>query len=211
MNFRIIASGETYKIKTPIVWASNTWHRIKASYQINSGIGTDGMTLFLDGYQPAIMSANNNLAEASDGYSFIGNIIFSDPINDIYIGTDYSKCNPIFALIDNLRISNLSRPIYAPYGEPIDVGYSSNLNAVFPVTKDLYTTYLMDFDATKTLITNFATLINRSVGAFDFTVNIFDSFGIVASSAKVKEVLETLLNTLKPASNRIYIKYVGNS
>ncbi len=143
-----------------------------------------------------------------DGYSFVNSINFKDPINDLFIGTDYRKANPIFCLLDNFRISNISRPIYAPYGEPIDVNYSNNLNTVFPVTQDLYTTYLMNFDTMVALNTNFATLVNRSTGAFDFTLNIFDSFGIVSSSAKVKEVLENLINILKPANSRVFIKYI---
>jgi len=55
---------------------------------------------------------------------------------------------------------------------------------------------------------NFAVLTDREVGSFDFTVNIFDSFGIVSSSVKVKETLEALINTLKPANTTAFINYV---
>src|ERR1019366_120164 len=102
-----------------------------------------------------------------------------------YIGTDYSKNNPIFSLIDNFRISNVSRPIYAPYGEPLDVNYSSNLSTVFPVTTDLYTTYLLDFNEAFNKVTNFALLNNRNIGLFDFSVNIIDGFDIVSSNARI--------------------------
>lgn len=219
INFSIMASGQDFTVRAPTRWVKNTWHRVKASYKLNSGTNNDEMRLFLDGYQysdilfgqgfvfgtfPMVMGGVN----VGDGYSLIGNINFKDPINELFIGTDFTGASPIFTLLDNFRISNVSRPVYAPYGEPIDVNYSSNLSAVFPVTSDLYTTYLLDFNRLTGLNTNFTTLINRSTGAFDFTVNIIDSLGIVASSAKVKEVLENLINILKPASSRVYIKYI---
>lgn len=219
INFGITASGVDYVVRAPTRWARNTWHRVKASYKINGGIGTDEMRLFLDGYQftdvlfgeglvfgqfPVVMGSVN----VGDGYSLVSSITFKDPINDLYIGADYLGANPIFTLLDNFRISNVSRPIYAPYGEPIDINYSNNLSTVFPVTKDLYTTYLMDFDTMVVLNENFSTLVNRATGAFDFTLNIFDSFGIVSSSAKVKEVLENLINILKPANSMVFIKYI---
>ena len=219
INFRIFASGQEYLIRGPTRWARNTWHRVKASYKMNQGIGNDEMRLFLDGYQYTDVVFGENATfgkfpmvvgsvSVGDGYGLIATIPFRDPINEIYIGSDFRKANPIFTLLDNFRISNVSRPIYAPFGEPIDANFSSNLNTVFPVTKDLYTTFLMDFDRLNTRTTNFATLVDRATGAFDFTVNIFDSFGIVSSSTKVKEVLENLINILKPANSRVFIKYI---
>jgi len=142
-----------------------------------------------------------------DGYSLTGNIIFKDPINDLFIGSQYDQRFPAFSLLDNFRISNISRPVFAPYGEPIDVNWSSNLNTVIPVTPDLYTTYLLNYDDMVVKGSNFAVLTDRTVGSFDFTVNIFDSFGIVSSSAKVKQTLEALINTLKPANTVAFIQY----
>ena len=219
MNFGITASGIDYVIRGPTRWARDTWHRVKAEYMINGGLGNDQMRLFLDGYQytdvlfgegivvgkfPIVMGS----VSVGDGYGLIASINFTDPINDLWIGTDYSQNNPIFTLLDNFRISNVFRPIYAPYGEPIDVNYSNNLGTVFPVTNDLYTTYLMNFDTMIALNTNFATLVDRETGAFDFTVNIFDSFGIVSSSAQVKQILENLINILTPANCQVFIKYI---
>ncbi len=220
MNFNIRASGTDFLVRAPTRWVRGTWHRVKASYKMNGGLGADEMRLFLDGYQYTDVLFGENLqfgkfpfvwgsvSTGNDGYTLVSNITFKDPINEIYIGTDYRRNNPIFTLLDNFRISNVSRPIYAPFGEPIDANFSGNINTVFPVTKDLYTTLLLDFDELNALNTNFATLINRATGAFDFTVNIFDSFGIVSSSMKVKEVLENLINILKPASSRVFIKYI---
>jgi hypothetical protein len=219
INFQITASGTDFLISAPTFWAKNTWHRVKASYKINGGVGMDEMRLFLDGYQytnvlygeglvygkfPMVSSA----VAVGDGYSLLGNIQFKDSINDLFIGSQYNLQYPIFSLIDNFRISNISRPIYAPYGEPIDVNWSSNLSTVIPVTQDLYTTYLMDYNEMIVKNQNFAILTNREVGSFDFTVNIFDSFGLVGSSVKVKQTLEDLINTLKPANTVAFINYI---
>jgi hypothetical protein len=225
INFTITASGTDFVIRAPTFWVRNTWHRIKASYKINGGLGQDEMRLFLDGYEwsdlrfgsgavfgpaPFFMGAAMPGDGYADGYSndILTNIIFKDPINDLFIGTDYTRNDPIFSLIDNLRISNQSRPIYAPYGEPLDVNYTSNLNVAFPVTRDLYTTYLLDFNSMTTLNSNFATIKNRETGNYDFSINIIDSFGIVASSIDVKNTLNTLINILKPANSRAFINYI---
>ena len=150
INFNIIASGNDYVVRAPTRWVRNTWHRIKASYIINGGIGKDEMRLFVDGYEWSSLRFGQSLYGSFpyvygssmpgdgyvDGYSaMLNNIIFKDPINDLFIGTDYVKNNPVYSLLDNLRISNQSRPIYAPYGEPLDVNYTSNLNVAFPVTQ----------------------------------------------------------------------------
>ena len=215
MNFSITASGNNYLLQAPVFWSKNTWHRVKASYKMNSGVGSDEMMLFLDGYQYSkILFTEKGKSPIylatpgfQDGYLIFPNIQFKDPINEIYIGSQYSKQSPIFSLIDNFRLSDISRPIYAPYGDPIDVNYNSNLQVAFPVTPDLYTTYLLNFDNLVKLNTDFAILRNRNNGYFDFTVNIIDSFGIVSSSEKVKEALEKLIRVLKPANSKVFIQY----
>ena len=218
MNFNIMASGINFILRAPTFWAKNTWHRVKASYKINSGNGQDEMRLFLDGYQytdvlfgdsfifgkfPTVMGA----ITVGANISLMGNIQFKDSINNLFIGTQYNEQYPIFTLLDNFMISNTSRPIYAPYGEPIDVNYNSNLSAAIPITPDLYTTYLLDYNDMIVLNQSSAILTNRLVGSFDFTVNIFDSFGIVKSSTKVQQTLEALINTLKPANTVAFIQY----
>ena len=225
INFGILASGTSFIVRAPTRWARNTWHRVKASYKFNGGLGVDEMRLFLDGYHysdvtygsgmvfgqyPYVFgtSAPGNVPENVDGYGLLENIKFKDPINDLYIGSQYSGESPIFSLIDNFRISNISRPIYAPYGEPIDNNYSSNLSTVIPVTKDLFTTYLSDFTKTMTLNDDFAILKNRETGLFDFSVNILDSFGIVKDNIKSREALEKLIKVLKPANSRVFIQYI---
>lgn len=219
MNFVITASGTEYVLRAPTRWTRNTWHRVKCQFKMNGGIGQDQMVLFLDGYQwtdalfgtgivfnkfPVVMGASL----VGDGYGILSNITFKDPINELYFGSDYLQNNPIFSLMDNIRISDQFRSIYAPYGEPLDVNYASNLAVAFPVTQDLYTTYLLDFNQETTLNTQYATLKNNETGLYDFTVNILDSFGIVSSNILVQETLNDLINTLKPATSRAFITYI---
>lgn len=223
MNFAITASGLDYVVRAPTLWAKDTWHRVKASYKVNGGAGQDEMRLFLDGYEYVNVTFGANIifgnfpviygtavpggVKSNDGYAVLTNIQFKDPINELFIGTQYSGESPIFSLLDNFRISNISRPIYAPYGEPLDVHYSSNLSTVFPATEDLFTTYLMNFDEMVVLNDDFTILKNRKNGLFDFSVNILDSFGIVNSNIKSQEALEALIKILKPANSRVFIQY----
>lgn len=216
INFGISASGTDYILRAPTYWEKNTWHRIKASYKMNSP--RDEMKLFVDGYEYQEFTYGTDLllgtggivfgvSSPGDGYYTNPSIKFKDPINKLVVGSKADYTSLAYILMDNLRISNLSRPIYAPYGESIDVHYSSNLDTVYPVVKDLYTTYLMDFDNVSELNNDFATLQNRKTGLFDFSINIFDSFGIINGNEKVKEILEKLIRTLKPANSKAFIKY----
>lgn len=216
VNFDVRASGVDYQIRSPVFWVKNTWHRLKALYRFNSGLGSDEIKFFIDGYERGNILFGNGLLFGQHqvfGSSFIGqntiqaSVVFKDTINELFIGSDFTGANGAFALIDNLRISDIARPLFLPFGESIDVNYSSNTSVVFPVAEDLFTTLLLDFDTLVMKNTSFATLKNKKTGLSDFTVNIFDEFDIVKDSAKVKQVLETLLNILKPANSRILINY----
>jgi hypothetical protein len=81
------------------------------------------------------------------------------------------------------------------------------MQTAFPVTKDLYTTYLLDFNSSITKNEDFTFIVAKEGSYFDFTVNIFDSFGIVSSSDIVKEILEKLIYSLKPANSKAYLQY----
>ena len=218
LNFTILASNIDYTIKCPIIFSANSWHRIKASYRFNSGQLTDEMRLWVDGYEIGNVRSGDGLTISQNTYTssatIIGNgglitsINFSDPINEINIGSDYMLSNKAFCLMDNFRISNIFRPLYAPYGENIDVNYSSNLDVVYPVTEDLYTTYLSDNNTESELIEDFTTLFNKNNGNFDFYVDVVDSFNIVGENDRVKQILEKLINLLKPANSRAFVSYI---
>jgi hypothetical protein len=225
INFQVMAAGRPYSIRAPSYWVKNTWHRIKVTYIFNTGLGSDQISLFMDGYERGNILLGSGLlfgqgvqlgsisVQPSFGQPFIGpntvnsSIVFTDTVNELFIGSDFTGYNGAYALFDNLRISDISRPLFRPFGEPIDVNYSSNTSIVYPVTPDLYTTFLMDFNTLVTLNTSFATLKNPTTGLFDFSVTIFDQFDIVSSNPIVKQILEELLNTLKPAQSSVYIRY----
>ena len=216
VNFDVKASGIDYQVRAPVFWTKGSWHRLKASYTVNSGLGTDGLRFFVDGYEQGNVLFGSGLLFGQSqvfGSSFVGenkiksSIVFKDTINEFFIGGDYTGVYGAYALIDNLRISNISRPIFKPFGESMDVNYTPNIDIALPVTPDLYTTLLLDFETLITKNTNFSTLKNKDTGNFDFTVNIFDSFDIVSENPKVKTVLNTLIETLKPANSRVFINY----
>ncbi len=218
VNFDVRASDIEYVVRAPVFWTTGSWHRLKATYSVNGGQNTDTIRLFVDGYERGNILFGTGLLYGDPhvyGSTFVGssgfqtNIILKDTFNELFIGSDFTGSNTAYALLDNLRISNIARPVYAPFGESIDVNYNSNTNAAFPVTTDLYTTYLMDFDTTLVKNTNnFARLSNKNTGNFDFTINVFDSFDIISGSTTVKNVLETLINALKGATSSVYINYL---
>ena len=49
LNFNIRASNTDYVVRAPTFWTNGSWHRVKASYKLNSN--KDEMRLFIDGYQ----------------------------------------------------------------------------------------------------------------------------------------------------------------
>jgi hypothetical protein len=214
--FNMRAAGTDFQIRTPIDWSKNSWHRLKASWKVNGGKNTDEIRFYVDGYERGTVVFGAGLLFGENlifGHSPVGSggiittINFQDAINQFTIGSDFSGGNHGACLIDNLRISNISRPGTVAFNSSIDPNYNSNVLMAIPVTKDLYTTYLMDFSSEFVKNTDFALLKNKNFGAFDFSVNVLDSFGIVAESAKVKQVLEALVKSLKPANSRVYIKY----
>lgn len=217
MNFNIKANNIDYQVRAPIFWARNTWHRVKATYKINSGTLLDEIHLFLDGYERGNVLFGTDLLFGQGvvyGSSFSGpntlkhNIKFVDPINRFHIGSDYNLGNSAHCLIDNFRISNIARPLYKPFGEPLDPNYSSNLQMVYPITEDLYTTLLINFNTLAIRNDDFIILNSRSSGQADFSVNVLDSFGIINNNSRVKEVLEALIKSFKPANSRAFINYL---
>ena len=216
VNFDVRASGIDYQIRSPIFWVRNSWHRIKATYVVNHGIGTDELHFFVDGYEQGNILYGTNLLYGQGavfGSSYAGesgimaSIKFNDIVNQLFIGSDYTNLHVAKALINNLKISNRVAPIFAPFGDAIDVNYSPNLSIVQPVQPDLYTTLLQNFDTLLTKNTLFSIIKNRDVGNYDFTVEVFDLFHILRDNPKSRQILEILINTLKPANSQAFILY----
>lgn len=216
LNFIITANSTDYLVRAPIFWPRNTWHRVKASYTVNGGRTNDQMHLFIDGYERGDVLYGNGLLYGQHlvyGSSYSGpnnlryDIRFKDPINKICIGSDFNQGKSAHCLMDNFRISNVSRPLYMPFGEAIDPNYSSNLDMVYPITEDLNTTLLLNFDTLVVKNTDFATLNDKNGTLSDFSVEVLDSFDIINDNTKVKTILEALIKNFKPAQSRAFIYY----
>lgn len=219
LTMNVSASGLDYQVRQPIFWSRDTWHRVQATYRLNRPDHKDELRLFVDGEERGVIVFGSGLI-FGDGTVFgqgfsavsetalVADINFTDPINQFYIGSDYLGVHPAEARIDNLRLSNTARKPLSVAGQLKDINYSSNLDFVFPVVPDAFTTYLLDFDSIVQKIDDFALLRNAEFGIFDFTLNIIDSFGIVSGNAKIKQVLENLIMILRPAQSRVTINYV---
>jgi hypothetical protein len=218
INFNIFANDILFSIRAPVFWTKGTWHRCKASYVMNSGVGSDKMELFIDGYEYGnILFAQENAIFGQDqifGSSGVGvnstfsaAIIFRDNINNFFIGGNYLRNNNAFAIFNNIRISDIFRQGFSYLGENIDVNYNSNLNVAVPIENDLFTRLLIDFGfLSATLNTNFAQLNSESIS--DITIDIYDALGIVGNlNTTVGTVLQEILNTLKPAGSRLFINF----
>jgi len=216
LNFEIKASDKNYSIRAPIVWERNSWHRIKASYKFNSI--NENLLLFIDGYKYNSLSYENDVfrdqpyiygstyvGDGYDGYSILEPIVFKDTLNYFTIGSDYTNKNYGNVLIDNLRISNKYREPFKYLNESIDINYLGNSS--LPVVKDLYTTYLLDSNISYELFEDFASIVNKKSGIYEFTLDIFDSFNILKDNPQSKKILERLLKILKPANSRIFLNY----
>ena len=133
---------------------------------------------------------------------------FLDSVNTFYIGQDFRGSFGAQARIDNFRLSNKALTATVVAGQQRDVDFSSNLDCVYPVIENAYTTMLLDFDQITEKITDFAILRDPEFGLFNFALYIIDSFDIVLDSAQVKSILESLIYALKPATSKVEINYV---
>jgi len=213
LNFAITSNNRVYKLATPIFWPSNTWHRVMATWDLSKPRAGE-MHLFVDGEEKVIVSAGTFVAgsgifSANVTYNNVRtlNVQLQDHFQKLYIGSNYLSGEVSYGLINNLKISRSKKaPVYVS-GQPYDNDYCANLNSALPVVEDLYTTYLMQFDDTYTKVNDFAILHNKEGGSFDFTLKVIDSFGIINESEKAKDLLEKMIEVLKPANSRGIIQY----
>lgn len=215
--FQVSAGQQVYQTQQAIFWQRDSWHKVRATFKFNRQDNKDEIRLWVDGtengtvlFGAGLLFGQNVTFGQSYGTGsnrFVADINFHDPINKLSIGSDYLGVHLAQARIDNLRISNTSRLPTIIAGQSKDITYVSNLSQAFPMIADAYTTYLLDFSSLQKKIDDFAIIRNSSFGLFDFTIKIFDSFGIIDESTKVKEILETLIDLLKPANSRAIIQY----
>jgi len=101
---------------------------------------------------------------------------FTDPITQFTVGMDYAGAYGAQARIDNLKLSDKSIVPLTIAGQPIDVYYNTNVNALYPEIEDAFTTFLMNFDSLVEKTDDFAILRDPQYGLFNFALNIIDSF-----------------------------------
>lgn len=216
LNFGIRASSSDYVVRHPIYWESNSWHKVRVSWETNTK--NSKMLMFVDGYRAAsttigsdlLLQENNfNPTILGDGYTEanLGVIKLLDSFNYFSIGSDCFNKNIASCSIDNFKISDIYKPVYKFKSESIDPSY--NINNAYPSTKDLYTTYLLDFnnEYEKVDDSKFVKIVNKSSGLYEFVVDVYDNFKILENNIRSKEILEILIKRLKPANSRVFIKY----
>lgn len=219
ITFNIRANGTDYQVRQSVFWPRDSWHKIRATYKLNRADNQDELRLFVDGEERGTVFFGQGLLfgqgilfgqgfAGSDTSTLTSDINFLDPVNDFYLGSDFLGVNTANARIDNLRLSNMARSPLIVAGQAIDVNFSENLDIVYPVITDAFTTYLMDFDQLRYKTDDLAILRDEEYGIFNFTLNVIDSFDIVLSNAKIQQVLESLVLALKPAQSKVEINYI---
>jgi hypothetical protein len=215
--FEVTSGGVVYQTQQQVFWQRDTWHKVRATFKFNRKDNNDEMRLWVDGSENGTILFGSGLlfgtgvvfgqSYLTGSNKFVADLNFHDPINELLVGSDYLGAHLAQARFDNLRISNTSRNPTVIGGQSKDITFTSNLDQAFPVIKDAFTTYLLDFSALERKINDFAIVRNDHFGLFDFVIKIFDSFGIIGEQVRVKEILETLIQTLKPANSRATILY----
>lgn len=213
--FSIISDNKEYKLETPVFWSRDTWHRVMATWDFNTPRAGQ-MHLFVDGQERVFISAGTIVAGGVVAGAVVVNYVsginvnIKDQFQKLHVGSNYLGGQLMQCKIDNLKISNKLKAAVTINGQTFDNDYNSNLESVLPVVPDLYTTYLSDFNKETIKIgeLDLATLRNPTTGIFDFKLNVLDSFDIINDDARIKSILEKLIQTLKPANSRAFIKYV---
>lgn len=219
ITFKVSVGGVDYVASQPVFWPRNSWHRIRATFKFNRKDNKDEIRLFVDGEERGIIRFGTGLLFGptyvfGQGFSSVSNQIliadinFKDPLNQLFIGSDYLKAKSAMARFDNIKISNISRLPVNVGGQPRDVNYNSNLSLIYPAVEDVYTTYLANFDSFIKQANDFALLKSSNYGNNNFTINVIDSFDIVSNNNKLKQMLEALIASLKPAQTISTINYV---
>jgi hypothetical protein len=213
------AGGLDYQTRQPVFWERDSWHRVRATWKFNRADNQDEIRLWVDGEERGIIRFGDGLL-FGQGFVFgqtwagvtdqflIDDINFTDPITQFFIGQNFTGAGGAQARIDNFKLSNIALGPLTIAGQARDVNYSTNLDIVFPVIEDAFTTFLLDFDRLVTKTDDFAILRDAQFGVFNFDLNIIDSFDIVLDSQRVRELLEAMLFALKPANSKMEISYI---
>jgi hypothetical protein len=212
-------AGADIQVRQPVFWPRDTWHRIRASFKFNTVNNLDEIRLFVDGEERGMILFGQGIL-FGEGYIFgqntvgvtdqvlITDINFQDTITQFSVGMDYMGSLGAEARMDNVKISNKSISPWVVGGQSKDVYFNTNIDVVFPAIEDVYTTFLMDFDQLVVKTSDFATIRDPAFGVFNFTLNIIDSFDIVLGDPRVQQILEAMIEALKPAVSKAEINYI---
>ncbi len=219
LNFEIRTETTTNLITYPIGWTRNTWHRIKATYNVNNKDNRDRMRLWVDGAEGGVLrwgspgllygiGSTYGSLTISNTSLLTSNIDISDTLADIIIGNNYSGTAPAMARIDNLRFSYIERPVTMVAGVSVDLDYQANTDVASPVIEDVYTTALFNFDKSPTETEQLSNLLSSSTHLFNFDVNVIDSFDRVIGNDRAESLIRNLLNRIKPAHTGVHVEFV---
>jgi hypothetical protein len=189
--FNISSEEATYSVYSDTNWSTNTWHRVCASWKANSG--RDYLKLVVDG-------------SSTDTSVLNGTVSIKDELQTVNIGAQYDGMMSAMSRLDNFRISNIDRnKLVDTSGKYIDFNYSSNLNTVSKIYKDINTTYINNFDKNSDSST-YVTLTDYKNGIFDFDIDIADDFGLIKSE-EVEDLIVFLVNKLKPSHTNVLVRF----
>ena len=213
-RFVIVVNGAQYELSSPIFWTRNTWHRLMATWDFT--VPRHGeMHFYIDGEEKVFLTSGTLIAGLGFSVGNIGpnnntqlNISIKDQFQQLFVGSNFLGGNVYSGKYDNLKISRIKKSPVSIGGQPVDNDYSSNISAVLPVVEDLYTTYLLNFEKEATKIDDFSILKNKITGIYDFELDVLDTFKLIQDNPRVKNILEKLIDTLKPANSRAFIKYI---
>jgi len=219
--FTVTAGGNEYMARQPVFWPRDTWHRIRASFKFNRADNRDEIRLFIDGEERGVLlfGANDILFGQGLiwGQAAVGGVTsqylqtdinFTDVVQQFSLGQDYAGNFGAEARFDNLKISNRAIEPLVISGQPRDVYWNTNTDFIYPSIEDAFTTFLFDFNQLIEKTEDFAVIRDPAFGVFNFDIDIIDSFDIITGDARVKTVMEALINALKPAVSKVGIKYV---
>ena len=220
--FFMRASGVEYLVSVPVDWQRNTWHRVMAMWKTNSVSGQDRLRLFVDGTEQGTVKYGTGLlygtgviygqAEVRTGVDrfVVDNIDLTDIFAQITIGTNVFGSQNAQSKIDNIRFSEIERlnSIKVVSGENTDVNFTANTSAAEPLSEDVFTNRLIDFNKEIVEITFFADIVNSASGIFRFDLDVIDSFDKVIGNSALEDLLRTLVNTIKPAHTTAIIKFL---
>lgn len=222
VNFFVKASGVEHLISVHVDWHRHTWHRVMAMWKMNSTDNQDRLRLFIDGSERGTIRYGTGLiygtgivygqAEVRPGVNrfLVDNIDLTDTFSKIYIGSDFVSNKSARARIDNLRFSEIQRlqSIKVTTNDTLDINFNENLDTVVPVVEDVFTTRMINFNDVIDAIDFLATIINAERGIFRFEVEVIDSFDKVIGNTQLEELLEELINVIKPAHTEAIVTFI---